>query len=177
VSSPIKSSQKALVDLVKYFTIIVRNFTIIGIYMKSREVINNINSLINQSIYLYAKYAQTTKTSYVDMMVLYALLNTDKPLTQMELCNYYGMSKQSVNTSVKKFKEDGVILVAQDKEDKRQKYLKLSHKGAEYAHSIVDNLMRIEDEVSDIIGEKNKAIIEGLEMYNVLFEKRLSNKD
>lgn len=35
----------------------------------------------------------------------------------------------------------------------------------------------IEDEVTAVLGDKNKAIIDGLEMYNMLFEKRLNKKD
>lgn len=37
--------------------------------------------------------------------------------------------------------------------------------------------MRIEDEVTAVLEDKNKAIIDGLEMYNMLFEKRLNKKD
>ena len=38
-------------------------------------------------------------------------------------------------------------------------------------------MMRIEDEVTAVLGDKNKAIIDGLEMYNMLFEKGLNKKD
>jgi hypothetical protein len=38
-------------------------------------------------------------------------------------------------------------------------------------------MMRIEDEVTAVLGDKNKAIIDGLEIYNMLFEKRLNKKD
>lgn len=38
-------------------------------------------------------------------------------------------------------------------------------------------MMKIEDEVTAILGDKNKAIIDGLAMYNMLFEKRLNKKD
>lgn len=38
-------------------------------------------------------------------------------------------------------------------------------------------MMRIEDEVTAVLGDKNKAIIDGLEMYSMLFEKRLNKKD
>lgn len=38
-------------------------------------------------------------------------------------------------------------------------------------------MMKIEDEVTAILGDKNKAIIDGLEMYNMLLEKRLNKKD
>ena len=38
-------------------------------------------------------------------------------------------------------------------------------------------MMKIEDEVTEILGDKNQAIIDGLEMYNLLFEKRLNKKD
>ena len=38
-------------------------------------------------------------------------------------------------------------------------------------------MMRIEDEVTAVLGDKNKAIIDGLEMYNMLFEKILNKKD
>lgn len=67
--------------------------------MRTREIVNEINSLLNQSTYLYA---QENRISYVEMMVLYALLNTDAPLTQIELGAYYVISKQSINFAVKK---------------------------------------------------------------------------
>lgn len=67
--------------------------------MRTREIVNEINSLLNQSTYLYA---QENRISYVKMMVLYALLNTDAPLTQIELGAYYVISKQSINSAVKK---------------------------------------------------------------------------
>lgn len=67
--------------------------------MRTREIVNEINSLLNQSTYLYA---QENRISYVEMMVLYALLNTDASLTQIELGAYYVISKQSINSAVKK---------------------------------------------------------------------------
>lgn len=67
--------------------------------MRTREIVNEINSLLNQSTYLYA---QENRISYVEMMVLYALLNTDAPLTQIEMGAYYVISKQSINSAVKK---------------------------------------------------------------------------
>ena len=145
--------------------------------MRTREIVNEINSLLNQSTYLYAQYAQENRISYVEMMVLYALLNTYAPLTQIELGAYYVISKQSINSAVKKNKTEGFILTVQDEKDKRQKYLKLTSSGEKYAHSVLDKMMKIEDEVTAILGDKNKAIIDGLEMYNMLFEKRLNKKD
>ena len=73
--------------------------------MRTREIVNEINSLLNQSTYLYAQYAQENRISYVEMMVLYALLNTDAPLTQIELGAYYVISKQSKNSAVKNTKQ------------------------------------------------------------------------
>lgn len=70
--------------------------------MRTRKIVNEINSLLNQITYLYAQYAQENRISYVEMMVLYALLNTDAPLTQIELGAYYVISKQSINSAVKK---------------------------------------------------------------------------
>mgnify|MGYP002521569037 FL=1 len=144
--------------------------------MRTREIVNEINSLLNQSTYLYAQYAQENRISYVEMMVLYSLLNTYAPLTQIELGAYYVISKQSINSAVKKNKTEGFILTVQDEKDKRQKYLKLTSSGEKYAHSVLDKMMKIEDEVTAILGDKNKAIIDGLEMYNMLFEKRLNKK-
>ena len=132
--------------------------------MRTREIVNEINSLLNQSTYLYAQYAQENRISYVEMMVLYALLNTDAPLTQIELGAYYVISKQSINSAVKKNKTEGFILTVQDEKDKRQKYLKLTSSGEKYAHSVLDKMMKIEGEVTAILGDKNKAIIDGLEM-------------
>ena len=45
------------------------------------------------------------------MMVLYALLNTDVPLTQIELGAYYVISKQSINSAVKNTKQKASSLL------------------------------------------------------------------
>ena len=79
--------------------------------MRSREIVNKINSLLNQCTYLYAQYAQENKISYVEMMVLYALLNTYAPLTQIELGAYYVISKQSINSAVKNTKQKASSLL------------------------------------------------------------------
>lgn len=76
--------------------------------MRTREIVNEINSLLNQSTYLYA---QENRISYVEMMVLYALLNTDAPLTQIELGAYYVISKQSINSAVKNTKQKASSLL------------------------------------------------------------------
>ena len=76
--------------------------------MRTREIVNEINSLLNQSTYLYA---QENRISYVEMMVLYALLNTDTPLTQIELGAYYVISKQSINSAVKNTKQKASSLL------------------------------------------------------------------
>lgn len=76
--------------------------------MRTREIVNEINSLLNQSTYLYA---QENRISYVEMMVLYALLNTDAPLTQIELGAYYVISKQSINSALKNTKQKASSLL------------------------------------------------------------------
>lgn len=76
--------------------------------MRTREIVNEINSLLNQSTYLYA---QENRISYVEMMVLYALLNTYAPLTQIELGAYYVISKQSINSAVKNTKQKASSLL------------------------------------------------------------------
>lgn len=45
------------------------------------------------------------------MMVLYALLNTDAPLTQIELGAYYVISKQSINSALKNTKQKASSLL------------------------------------------------------------------
>lgn len=89
------------------------------------------------------------------------------------MINFWGHTK----LCFKKYKTEGFILTVQDEKDKRQKYLKLTSSGEKYALSVLDKMMKIEDEVTAILGDKNKAIIDGLEMYNMLFEKRLNKKD
>lgn len=135
---------------------------------------NRVNTAWSKSNALYAKAASLIGINYTDMMVLYAL-KTEGELTQKQISENFGMQKQTVNTVVKKFINQGYLQLNASQADKREKILIFTDCGKAFADSIIDPIIKIENKVYGILGEeKVKLLYETLDLFNLLFERELN---
>lgn len=93
---------------------------------------NRVNTAWSKSNALYAKAASLIGINYTDMMVLYAL-KTEGELTQKQISENFGMQKQTVNTVVKRFINQGYLKLSASQTDKREKILMFTDCGKIFA--------------------------------------------
>lgn len=126
-----------------------------------------------QGTALYVRWANKHEISYPELMVLYAL-TTMGELTQKEICDGFGLLKQTVNTVVRELKKKGYVILESSKTDKREKLVVLTKEGKKYADERIEPLLRVEEKVYKRIGyERIKQSQETMEMFNILFEKEI----
>lgn len=111
----------------------------------------------------YAKVAGLTPMGLTVLSIIY---ENSHDCTQKLICKQSQYNKQSVNMIIKSFWEQGYVELAEMKEDRRNKQVKLSEKGKKYADKVIGLLWKTEIEALEkITSEQRKALIVFLEAY------------
>lgn len=136
--------------------------------------IDELFSLWTKGISLYSKWAAKYKIGYPEMMVLYALKTREKS-TQKEISENFGLFKQTVNTVVRKLKNENLITFEKSAKDGREKIIFLTSERKIYADKLIYPLLNAEKNINKQIGdERLEQTIETMELFNLLFEKEFN---
>lgn len=122
---------------------------------------------------LYSEYTASKKINYYVLFVLYTLDNHNC-MTQKKICEYTGMTKQTVNSVIRELKNKEYITLSSGLEDKREKEVILTERGSKYAKEVLTPLYELESNVFNLIGkERVNKMIEILTLFNTVFENKL----
>ena len=85
--------------------------------------------------------------------------------------------KPTVNTVIRSLKSRGLVHLEPAKNDKREKLVFLTESGDQYAHELIDPLLKAEKEIAEKIGSRRiEQAIETMELFNLLFEHELKRR-
>ena len=127
----------------------------------------------NRGTALYVQWANRHGISYPRLMVLYALMTAGE-MTQKEICEGFGLVKQTVNTVVRDLKKNKYIILKAGQSDRLEKNISLTGEGRIYAEKWVNPLLKTEKRIFEIIGcERMKQMQDTLELFNILFENEM----
>ena len=104
---------------------------------------------------VYEEWAKERGLSSNGVLILSSLYESEEACTQKSLSQKWSIPKQTVNSVLKKFIEDGYVELITSKEDKRNKLLKLTKSGRIYAEGIVTELQEKELFVIEHAGLSN----------------------
>lgn len=110
---------------------------------------------------IYRVWAQNRNTNETTVFILY-VINTSTPYcTQNEIGNKLFLPKQTVSLALSGLEKKGYILREANPQDRRNKIVKFTEQGAQYANCILDELRTMELEAfSSIPQEERMAISE-----------------
>lgn len=109
------------------------------------------------------------------LLVLYAL-NAHEPITQKEIADCTGLSKQTVSTVMRSLREEEYVLLSTGESDRREKKVRLTPKGKKYANEVLTPLYRLEQRVFDVMGaERMKQMSDSIALFNLVFEKEMES--
>lgn len=122
---------------------------------------------------LYTEWCSQNKVNPYQQLVLYTI-NGHEPITQKQIADRTGLSKQTVATVMHTLKADGIVTLSAGTEDKREKYVHLTEKGAAFANEMLGSLYELENRVFDIMGEERiKQMMDAVSLFNTVFEKEM----
>lgn len=106
---------------------------------------------------IYSAYAKSVGMNYTSMYIFYYISYTDG-CTQKSICEQLFLPKQTVNTIVKGFCQDGIVELAEAFDDRRQKTLHLTRKGQELADKILKKIDSAENASMEQFSVREKEL-------------------
>ncbi len=125
---------------------------------------------------LYSSWAASKNINYYLLFVLYAL-EGETAVTQKKICMCTGLTKQTVNSVIRSLKENGYIELAKGHEDRREKQILLTEKGAAYSSELLTPLRRMERRVLEIMGsDRVREMVDNIALFNTVLEKEMEKE-
>lgn len=112
---------------------------------KSRESLNRFNYLFGETDALYHEMAHKLGLSDSAMKILYTVCDTGEPCPLQEICRRSGLSKQTVNSALRKLEGERVLYL--ENAGSRGKQVRLTETGRVLAERTALRIIEIENEV------------------------------
>ncbi len=126
---------------------------------------------------LYSKWAKKKGVNYQKLLTLYVIYEMGA-CTQSDIVNYYGIPKQTINKITGLLMDSGMIVMEPNENEGRQKIMKYTEAGEEYAKSILEPLICLEDKVAAMLGEDNtRKLAELMDLYKEYMSEALEMEE
>lgn len=133
----------------------------------------NLWELWGQTNALYTEWCTKRDRNPYRLFVLYAI-NGYEPITQKQISDRTGLSKQTVATVMRGLKEEGYVSLSAGTDDRREKYVHLTESGSAYAHEMLTPLYELENRVFGVMGEERiRQMTDAVSLFNTVLEKEM----
>ncbi len=113
----------------------------------------------------YEEYAKSIGLTYNSMQLLY-FVNLYGGCTQKQLSEDMFLSKQTVHSMVLSFQRDGIMVLSEQADDKRNKTVLLTAKGKAFADKYLPAIEQAEEEaIAQFSSEQEKQFLDFQEQY------------
>lgn len=120
---------------------------------------------------LYDDYAKSVGLTYMSLLILEIIFATPENCTQKLICQQTRLPKQSVNTVIKSFLDQGYIDLKEDPSDRRNKKIRLSEAGRTYAEQIIETMWNAEQlAMEKMTVEQRNMLVELIGLYEKNFK-------
>lgn len=111
---------------------------------------------------VYRNMARRMGIPETKLWILYSL-RCDGVVTQKDLCDWMQIPKQSVNSTLKKMEQEGILFLESMEENRKSKRILLTKKGQRLAKKTAEYLFDIEEQAFDCFDAKEE--IQFLTLY------------
>lgn len=128
----------------------------------------NVNTYVNKYCRLrdkqyavYERYARKHSLTTKELFILDIIYYSEDGCTQTEICERLSATKQTVSAVIKKFSNCGYIDLEESKTDRRNKIVRFSASGREYAERIIPPAAQAENiALAELTDEQQAALVE-----------------
>lgn len=127
--------------------------------------------LWRESNAMYEDWSKAHGLSLNSVLILYSF-HEDEVCTQKMISQKWVIAKQTVNTILKDFEKQGFVRLIPIDTDKRNKLIRLTPEGKQFADTIISELHTMELYVMDKMGsERMTSLNDNLELFIKLFRQ------
>ena len=114
----------------------------------------------------YEEFAKSIGLTYSRLLLLDVIYTNPDACTQSYLCERAMLPKQTVNTIVTGFIEQGIVELRENPADRRSKHIAMTDYGRTYIDGIIPAIKRAECEAMGTIDpETREAMLRGIKQY------------
>lgn len=140
------------------------------------DIRHRLNKSYNELNGLYHDISMKLGLSDSESMVMYMLYDTKEPLTQSGIVKATGLSKQTLNSAIRKLEKEEIILL--EKLNEKSKKIVMTDKGRIIIAQKIKPLVDMEDRVLDSWTEEDRLkYLELIEKFKEQFEKEVKAYD
>ena len=139
------------------------------------EALKRFNCLYKELDEVYHKLALKTGISDSVFCILYGIAAIGDGCLQKDISEYYSLSRQTVNTSIKKLQSQGYISLM--KGNGHDKHIYLTSKGEKFVKEKIIPIVEMENDIfNEMPPEDREEILRLTEEYVRLMKKRSEEK-
>ena len=136
------------------------------------EQLNKYYAVWQEYNYVYEEWAKAHGLSVNSLLVLCAIYDGGDDCTQKKISQRWMIPKQTINMVFKDFERRGFVRQSPMPEDKRNKVIRLTKTGKEYADTIISQLRKAELFAIEEMGiGRMKQLNENMALFVDLFSK------
>ena len=140
--------------------------------MSRMEELNRYYEVWRETNYIYEDWAKQHGTSACCLLTLISIDESEDPCTQKRISQQWSMPKQTTNMVLKDLESKGYVELVPLPEDKRNKQIRFTEAGKQYADSILSELRNAEFAVIEKMGlERIRRLNEDSELFIRLFRE------
>lgn len=142
------------------------------------EQLNKYYAVWQEYNYVYEEWAKAHGLSVNSLLVLCVIHDGGDDCTQKKISQRWLVPKQTINMFFKDFERRGFVKLFPLPEDKRNKVIRFTKTGKEYADTIISELQKVELFAVEEIGiERMKQLNENMVLFVGLFSKAGGSKN
>ena len=136
------------------------------------EQLNKYYAIWQEYNFVYEEWAKAHGLSVNSLLVLCAIHDGGDDCTQKKISQRWLIPKQTINMVFKDFERRGFVKLFPLPEDKRNKVIRFTRAGKEYADTIIFELRKAELLAAENVGmERMKQLNENMALFVELFSK------
>ena len=122
-----------------------------------RAYVNQYGALRDVQYAAYEMYARKHGLTAKELFVLDIIWFTPGDCLQSEICDRLSATKQTVSAIIKKFLKQGYLSLTESKADRRNKIVRFTNAGIEYAKNIIPPAAEAEIDAMSALSDKDIA--------------------
>ena len=126
-----------------------------------------LNRLYKESDHIYSKLASKLGMTDTTFWVLYAIVHSEEPLTQNDLCSDFFFPVQTIHSAINNLRKDELLELQVIPGTRNRKAILLTEKGKTFAENTINKADEIEKNAFLCFDEKER------ELYLSLFQRHI----
>lgn len=143
-----------------------------------KEMFSQFHALWSAVNAAYEQYAKEIGMSYSALQTLCEIYHAPAAVTQRTICETTHLPKTTVNAIILGFVRQGYVRLAESADDRRQKNIVLTKKGAAFAQPIMEHMGASELAAFEMLDDGTAAaMLSGIGQYQKYFDERLNHSE